>query len=76
MISRKPGAHAKHIRVGDLVIGAGLSPELEPLWPFHFNRRHGEEEGAGELAGLAQPRLRNGFFSGEFGKGFSQRRVG
>ena len=44
-----PG-RAQHIVVGDGLIGAGRRDQGDPLRPFHFARREGEEQRAWEIA--------------------------
>ena len=53
--SREIRAHAQQVVIGDFVVAAGLGADLEPLRPIHFDRRHGQEQGARKIALLPMP---------------------
>ena len=74
VVGRKLVADAQQVVVGDFVVGAGGGAELEPLRPFHLDRRHGEEEGTRKRARRADAGLRDGFFGRQVREVFGQRR--
>ena len=74
MIVGKLGGNAYQLGISRLVIAAGTAADFDALRPFDFDRRNGEEQGAGEITGRAKAGFGDGFFGDQIGQRFGQGR--